>query len=97
MFARVTTVQASPGRVDEAAKRWEDVSVRLIQQQPGLNQALLLVDPGSGKMLAISLWETEAERTTYEQSGVFQQMLGQYADLINGQPATERYEVRVRI
>ncbi len=63
MFARVTTVQGAPDRVEEGIRQFREQAVPLVQGQPGFAGAYLLVNSQSGKGLAVSLWESEAAMT----------------------------------
>ena len=59
MFARVTTVQGSPDRVDEAARRIQEHAIPSVRQLPGFKGAYWLADRRTGKGLAVGLWESE--------------------------------------
>lgn len=59
MFARVSTVQGSPDRLEEAVRQYRDELVPAARQQRGFKGAYLLVDRGTGKGMSITLWATE--------------------------------------
>ena len=59
MFARVTTIQGSPDRIDEAGRRIQEQAVPFVRQLSGFKGAYWLADRQTGKVLAVALWESE--------------------------------------
>ncbi len=69
MFARVSRFAVSPERLQQGRRAVEDHVIPALRMQPGYSGGLLLGDPESGKVLAVSLWEDEeAMRATDEAS-----------------------------
>jgi quinol monooxygenase YgiN len=67
MYARVTTLEASPDKIDDATRHVRDQVLPQLQQQDGCKGLIALGDRQSGKMLGIALWESEeALRATEE-------------------------------
>ena len=94
MYARVTTVQVSPDRVDEAIRLWRDSVMPAAKQQKGFKSGRLLVDRKTGKAISVGLWETEADiQATGEGSAYLQEQLAKFASLFTAPPAVEHYEV----
>ena len=60
MNARVTTVQGSAERLDDAIRAFREQIVPILQGQAGFQGGYLLVDRGSGKARSVTLWESEA-------------------------------------
>jgi quinol monooxygenase YgiN len=96
MRARVVRVQTEPEQADEAANLFRDSVVPAAKQQPGFKGALLLVDPDTGKGLAVSMWEDEAAMERSEDSGYLKEQLAKFSKLFTGPPRAQHYEVRVR-
>ncbi len=88
MHARLTTRQIEPGRIDEAIGIYRDTVVPAVSQGQGSKGGLVMTDRGIGKVMAISLWETEADLRAYEPSVATD-------FLSNGAPVREVYEVGV--
>jgi heme-degrading monooxygenase HmoA len=88
MHARLTTRQIEAGRIDEAIGIYRDTVVPAVSQQQGSKGGLVMTDRGMGKVMAISLWETEADLRAYEPSGATDA-------LSKGAPVREVYEVGV--
>ncbi len=96
MYARVTTVQIQPGKMEEAIRIYRDSVVPAAKQQHGFNGVFLLTDPNTGKGLSITWWETEADMKAGETSGYYQQQLAKFAPHFAAPPTRESYEVSVQ-
>ena len=96
MFARVITVQAQPGKVDEAAMLYRDSVIPAAKKQKGFSGAMLLTDPVTGKGISITLWETEADQKASEASGYVAQQLGKLASVLAGPPTRESFRVSAK-
>ena len=84
--ARVNTRQIQAGKMDEAIRTYQDSTVPRVRGQQGSTGALALTDRGTGKVIAISLWASEADMNAAAPSG--------NVDDISVGPATrEIYEV----
>ena len=59
MFARVATIQGSPGRMDEAARSYQEQAVPFLRQRSGFKGAYWLANRQTGKVLGVALWESE--------------------------------------
>ncbi len=59
MYARVTTLEASPDRVDDATRHVRDQVLPQLQQQEGFKGLIALGDRQSGKVLGVALWDLE--------------------------------------
>ena len=59
MFARVTVVQSSPDRYDDAVRVINERAVPGAGQIPGLKAAYWAVDRSSGKGVTLAVFETE--------------------------------------
>ena len=63
MHARMTTLQVDPSRIEEGLRLFCEQIMPVVRQQGGKG-VRLLVDRRSGKVHAISLWETERAAQT---------------------------------
>jgi len=59
MFARVSTFQGSPERVDEGIKIAEEQALPAAKALEGFKGMLMLVDRDTGNSIAVTLWESE--------------------------------------
>ena len=67
MFAHAVTAQAEAEGLDSLI-RFSREQLPAIRQQPGFRGYYLLSDPQSGKLMTISLWETQE----HQQAGAAQ-------------------------
>lgn len=96
MHARVTTVQAQPGKIEEAIGIARDSAVPAAKEQPGFKGLTLLSDFDTGKSIVITFWDSEADMQASETSGYYQEQLGKIASVIAGPPVRESYEVTIQ-
>src|SRR4028119_595969 len=67
MYARVTTIQGSPGKVDDATRHTQEQTLPQLQKMEGFKGFIALGDRQSGKVLGVAFWESEeALRATDE-------------------------------
>ena len=98
MYARVTTIQISPYRMDEAIGIMKEQVAPTIQQQNGFKGYLMLVDRSTGKSVNITLWEDETDReVTGSQSAYYREAIGKVVPLLTDSPLVEDLELVVQI
>ena len=59
MHAQVTTVEASPARLDDASHFFREQVLPQLQKMDGFEEFIVLSDRQSGKLLGVALWENE--------------------------------------
>jgi heme-degrading monooxygenase HmoA len=96
MFARVITVQAQPGKIDEAATVYRDSIIPAAKEQKGFSGAMLLTDPVTGKGISVTLWETEADQKASDASGYVAKQLEKIAPLMAAAPVREAFVVSAK-
>ena len=90
MDARVNSRQVPPEKLDEAIRMYQETSLPERKTHKGFVGAYVLTDRSTGKILAISLWETEADA---EASGI-----PSYVDAVaGGPPSRQNYEVSAQV
>ncbi len=98
MYARITTIQVSPYRLDEAIGVVREQVVPAAQQQQGFKGYLMLADRGTGKNIVITLWEEEADREcTGPNSGYYRDAIGQVVPFLTDTPAVEDLELVIDV
>jgi heme-degrading monooxygenase HmoA len=92
MHARMTTLEGSPGRMDEGVREVREDVLPQLQQQDGFKGFLALGDRHSGKLVGISFWESEQAMRDAEEVGdrTRSQTAEDIGDIIVG---VERFEV----
>jgi heme-degrading monooxygenase HmoA len=67
MYARVTTIQGAPGKMDEAKDHIQEQTLPQLQKMEGFKGFVALGERHSGKVLGVAFWESEeALRATDE-------------------------------
>jgi heme-degrading monooxygenase HmoA len=96
MFAQITTLQLQPGKLDEFIRIFQDAIAPAAAAQQGFGGITLLSDPPIGKVIAVGLWETEAEMLAGE-IGSDEEQFASVSSLLAEPPAREVYEVSVHV
>ena len=95
IHARAVAVQIQPGKTQEAIDLVKGSVIPAVKAQKGFQGFYLMTDASSGKGLAISVWESEADMMAGESSGYYQEQIAKFGSLFAGPPTTEHYEVSV--
>ncbi len=92
MFARITTYEGRPERVDEFRRATVEHVLPALRRLPGFRGVFFLADHVSGRVLVVALWETEESLHASEESAFWFRTYGAEAA---GERITkvERYEV----
>ncbi len=94
MYARVTMIQGSPDRMDDAERHVREQTLSQLQEMDGFKGFVALGDRQSGKLLGVAFWESEEALRATEQavSGVRSGAAGAADGVVAG---VEEYEVLV--
>jgi len=94
MFARVRTTDGAPEKVDDGIRHFREVVAAGYKDVAGFKGAYLLVYRKSGKVMGITLWDTEANLQATEAAS--QRLRAAGTQVVSGTtPAPEVYEVAV--
>jgi hypothetical protein len=97
MYARVTTTNVSPYRLDEEICIARDHTVPAAKQQAGFKGYLMLVDRSTGRGMTITFWEEEPDRqVTGPNSAYFRESIGHLVPLLTESPTTEDLEIVIQ-
>lgn len=92
MFARVSEFEARPEQLDEMKREGVEHILPALKIQGGFNGGLVLADRKSGKVLAVTLWESEQAMEVTEEAAHWLVAFG--AEAAGGIVRdVERYEV----
>lgn len=98
MYARITTTQFSPYRLDEAINVSRDHTLPAAQKQTGFKGYLMLVDRSTGKGITITLWEEESDREiTGPNSGYYRDAIGRIVPFLTDAPTVEDLEIVIQV
>jgi len=90
MYARMTTFHTQSGTIDEAIRIVQD-ALPITKQQRGFKGGLALADESTGKLIGITLWETEADLLANEANGYYQDQVAKIRSFLADQPLREVY------
>jgi len=94
MHARLVTSQFQLDKLEEAGQLYRESILPEVRQLPGFKGRMVLVDRSKGKVIAITLWESEADaRASGEGSAFMQATLAKNAPFYAAPPVIEIYEV----
>jgi heme-degrading monooxygenase HmoA len=92
MFARVTNYTVRPERLQQGHRAIVEHLIPALRIQEGYSGGLLLANPDTGKMLTVSLWETEQKMHDTDEASHWFRAFG--AEAAEGSVAdVETYEV----
>jgi heme-degrading monooxygenase HmoA len=93
MHARVGTGPVRPDQIDDAIRIVRESIYPVSKEQPGFRGAYFLVDRAAGRIISISLWETEADLRAGETGGYLREQEPKMAPLLGTPHLVERWEV----
>ena len=93
MFARITTIgEAPPQRLDSMTHEIREHVLPALRQQDGFSGFLVLLERASGKVLGLTLWESEQAMNATEEAAYWLRVFS--AEAAGGMiTEVERYEV----
>ena len=93
MFARITTIgEAPPERLDDMTHEIREHVLPALRQQDGFSEFLVFVERASGKVLGLTLWESEQAMNATEEAAYWLRVFS--AEAAGGMITdVERYEV----
>ncbi len=96
MFVRLTIIHTEIGSIDEASKLFEESVIPAFRTQKGYQGTYFLSDRKSGKSICMSLWDSEQDAVSNEQSHLYQEQLIKFMNLFTLDPYREGYELIVK-
>jgi len=94
MHVRTANIQINSGKMQEAIDIFNSSVVPAQKAQKGYQGSYLMTNASSGKAIAISIWETEADMLASESdSGYLKDVLAKLADFFEGSPKLDHYEL----
>jgi heme-degrading monooxygenase HmoA len=94
MYARVTTIQGAPDKMDDATRHFQEQALPQLQKMEGFKGFVSLGDRQSGKGIGVAFWESEEALRATEQAA--SSVRSGAADASGGIVASvEEYEVLV--
>jgi len=96
MYARLTTLNVKPERIDEAIKIYRTSVVPAAKAQQGFVAAYLLTDRTAGQGMSMTIWKTEEDALANEHNLYYQEQLVKFLEFLQSPPIREGYEISVK-
>jgi hypothetical protein len=94
MYARIVSAQADPKNIDDESFRLLGESLAASACiQPGNRGFLGFFDHSTGKVMAVTLWETPQDLEASECNGYLRRQLARAQPILGGPVVRETYEV----
>ena len=94
MYARVTTIEGSPDRIDDAKGHVQEQTLPQLQKMDGFKGFVALGDRTSGRVIGLAFWESEEALRATE--GAVSSVRSEAAGAADGLvTSVEQYEVLV--
>lgn len=95
VFVRMTYTKIEPSNMDEARDFYnsEEVSGVMRQQQGYRFNYLLESVDTPGEAISMTAWDSREDAEAYEQSGVYQELVGKFRQYFVEPPGLKTYEV----
>ncbi len=95
MHARSGTLYPRPGSFDYVLQLLRDTVTPAAQQEPGFNGMLILNDRKAGKVVGITLWDSEAKMLASAKTEYMQEQISRIITHLRRPPEFEDYEIEV--
>ncbi len=93
MFARQSTIQASPEKAEEGIRYFNETTLPAVRQVSGFLGATMLLDRKTGKTVVTTYWESEnALKASEAKANELRRNAASQFKAI-GEPIVERFEV----
>ena len=96
MFAWVNKVRVKRNNVDVSVKLYRDSVIPAAKSHKGFRGAYLLTNRKTGKGIFMTLWDSEEDAVSNEQSGYYKEPLSKFKEYFTTPPVCEGYEVTVQ-
>ena len=91
MFARNVLIHLKSNMLSDYTRTFQKDVLPLLRKQYGFKDEITLSNPGSGDVVAISLWENKANAEAYNTTA-YPQVLQTMARFIDGTPKVQTFE-----
>ena len=95
MYARVASMYVRTGAFDLVLRTMRETVLVATQREQGFSGMLIMSDRRASKVLAITLWESEAAMLASEEGESLQEQVSRLITHLRGPIEFEHYEVEV--
>jgi heme-degrading monooxygenase HmoA len=95
MYARLTFIEIDPKDSKELSSIYNTEIVAAIREFKGLRDAILLESTdGSGQVISMTTWDSQADADVYESSGTYRRLVDQLKDRFISKPVLKTYNAQ---
>jgi len=94
-YARMITFQEGQGMINSVISITQDSLVTVAKRPAGFRGGIALTDRG-GKIIGLTLWETESDMVSGENDGYLQGQVGSLEDLVADTSIRRHFEVSIQ-
>ena len=94
MCARTARMQRKPNSVAKFNQTLANDILPLLRTQPGFQDEMIFVVPGSREVIGIGLWEQQEHAEAYSLWHIYLAMLRALAHVMEGKPQAYSYTLR---
>jgi hypothetical protein len=91
MFVRNVSVHLKSNMLSDYTRTFENEILPLLCKQKGFKDEITLSNPGSLDVMAISLWDSQANAEAYN-TNTYPEVLKKFASVIDGTPRVQTFE-----
>lgn len=95
MYARVTTLSIRRDYIEQGIGIFEESVVPAARKQTGYRGILLLSDKPSGKIVSVSLWNSEKDALANERNQYYQEQLIKFMAMFSTGPIREGFNIDI--
>jgi heme-degrading monooxygenase HmoA len=95
VHARVVDLRVRSVDTKDMVRVYRDEVVPAVREQRGFGGAMLLTDSQTGVGISITLWETEADREAGEETGLFDEQIEKFSNMLTDTPVRKHYDLSV--
>ncbi len=92
-FARTISIEVRPSVLDDVLKILREKVLPVTQAKSGSRGCSVLVDRGTGKVVVLTLWESQDASRADDTGKIIQQQISELSRYVTSVMLTERYEV----
>ncbi len=96
MYARVTSGQIFPERIEQFKKIYEESVVPAAKKQKGFKGICLMFNLKTGEGLSIGYWNSEDDALANEKNLFYQEQVAKFIPFYKKQPIRDGYEILVK-
>jgi hypothetical protein len=90
MFSRLVSLTLKPNAGQDFTNAFANTVLPILRAQRGFRDELLFVTPGGPEVLAVSLWDSQADADRYSRSA-YPDILSALSNFVEGTPTVQTY------